>query len=166
MDNKSASVTASCVREIRVSAGLTQQDFASALQVGKVTVARWESGTRTCRGDYARRVRQFSVKNTNETTRTSTVFRVSQKELIALNSNEAVEVFRDLLWCEVRRLGVPTSAVKIGTSEIADGGIDAALSQTKPSIRLTPFSIPHRIFRSKREQAGAHGSHRSLKKNY
>ena len=48
-------------RRIRVRAGVSQERFAAELDVHEVTVARWESGTRTPRGDlrvrYARLLR-------------------------------------------------------------------------------------------------------------
>jgi DNA-binding transcriptional regulator YiaG len=49
MSTEAISVSADKVREIRREAQMTQGQFAGAVGVGKVTVARWESGTRTCR---------------------------------------------------------------------------------------------------------------------
>ena len=39
-------------RAIRLDAKLTQDDLAESIGVGRVTVARWELGMRTPRGDY------------------------------------------------------------------------------------------------------------------
>lgn len=45
-----------------------------------------------------------------------------------LECKEAVEVFRDLLNCEAKRLGVPLGRINISTkTNIADGGIDASV---------------------------------------
>jgi len=127
MKKTNGNVSAIRIREIRTATGMTQQQFADEIGVGKVTVARWESGTRKCHGDYANRVRRIAVERSAELVRTTTIFDVRRDQLLALESTDAVEAFRDLLWCECRRLRVPTSEVQIGTLEIADGGIDAVV---------------------------------------
>jgi DNA-binding transcriptional regulator YiaG len=46
-------------RAIREAAGVTQAQVAAELGVGRVTVARWELGTRTPRGDL--RLRYIAI---------------------------------------------------------------------------------------------------------
>jgi hypothetical protein len=36
-----------------------------------------------------------------------TIFRVTNDDLLRLSPRGAIEVFRDLLWAEARRLGIP-----------------------------------------------------------
>ena len=119
------------IKKIRNAAGLTQQEFADELQVAKVTVARWESGTRNCLGDYAKKVKKFASQQAKHLIPTSTVFEVGARQLQALGSAEAVRAFRDLLWSELRRVKVPSSDVSLGTKEIADHGIDAHVQSTE-----------------------------------
>jgi DNA-binding transcriptional regulator YiaG len=47
--------TPTVARAIRAAVGVTQQQLAEELGVGRVTVARWESGTRTPRGELRSR---------------------------------------------------------------------------------------------------------------
>ena len=131
MDIKEANLSSGRIREIRNAAGMTQQEFADEILVGKVTVARWESGARNCRGDYAKRVKKFASQKAKHLIRTSTVFEVVVRQLQAMDSGEAVEAFRNLLWCELRRVNVPSSDVRLGTKEIADHGIDAAVQSSE-----------------------------------
>ncbi len=127
------------IREIRTRLGLTQQQFADELGVWKVTVARWETGKRACRGEYARRVRQLAVAQSSSTARTATIFDIDAKALQTLEATEAVEALRDLLWCECRRLRVSSIAVQIGTREVADQGIDAVVPAMPEAVRSDSF---------------------------
>ena len=44
------------IRRIRGSLGLTQDEFAKELGVSKITIVRWESGDRACKGASARQI--------------------------------------------------------------------------------------------------------------
>jgi hypothetical protein len=57
------------------------------------------------------------------------IYDIDPSALGRLNGEEAVRVFRDLLWSQARKRGVPTSKVHITTTAVttADGGIDAAI---------------------------------------
>lgn len=46
MENKPISSFANNLKHIRRAAALTQQEFATRLGISRVTVTRWESGTR------------------------------------------------------------------------------------------------------------------------
>jgi Helix-turn-helix len=120
-------VTAAAIREIRRSLELTQKEFANALGVSQITVARWESGDRKCRPDFAGRILQLK-RQAQATRPMKTISEIDSTVLAALNSKEAVAVFRDLLWCEVRRLSLPLTTVDICLREVADGGIDATVT--------------------------------------
>jgi len=130
------------VRSIRRGLDMTQQQFADAIGVGKVTVARWESGQRKCRAEYARRVLGFSAKRGTDVLRTTSLFHVKTTDLDALDATTAVEALRDLLWCECTLLGLPRSEVHIGTREIADGGIDAIVPRVPNDLRPSSPLVP------------------------
>ncbi|QDV50457.1 helix-turn-helix domain-containing protein [Gimesia fumaroli] len=116
-------VTPQFVRDVRHELGMTQQQFADHIGVGKVTVTRWETGARKCQGEYAKKVSGLVAQSL----RTKTIFDLSTEDLSTLDSKKAVEAFRDLLWSECRRNQVPTSELRISSLEVADGGIDAEL---------------------------------------
>lgn len=44
------------IRAIRKGRGETQEQFAAVIGVAKVTVARWETGTRKCEPPYALKI--------------------------------------------------------------------------------------------------------------
>ena len=127
MDTIDTTIESSRIRSIRRNAGLTQQEFAEEIGVAKVTVARWESGSRACLGQYAKLVLKFATAKVSNVTRTTAIFDVRSEHLSVLDATSAVEALRDLLWCECTLAGLPRSEVHIGMREIADGGIDAAL---------------------------------------
>ena len=57
------------------------------------------------------------------------IYDINPSVLSQLNGEQAVQVFRNLLWCQARKAGVPTNKVHITTTAVttADGGIDAAI---------------------------------------
>jgi len=60
------------------------------------------------------------------TTTTTTIFTTNQKNLSDLSPAKAIKLFRNLLWCEARRIGLSPHNVLISLNEtVADGGIDA-----------------------------------------
>tara|TARA_R110000850_G_scaffold32282_14_gene88661 strand:+ start:13775 stop:17713 length:3939 start_codon:yes stop_codon:yes gene_type:complete len=134
MDNKS-DLTPQYIKDIRYKLELTQQEFADQVGVGKVTVARWETGTRKCQGVYAKIVQEIAAQSAS----TKTIFDLSTDDLSTLDSKKAVEAFRDLLWAECRRNQIPTSELKISTLEIPDGGIDAEFSASSKIIAKDSF---------------------------
>lgn len=65
------------------------------------------------------------------------VFTVDQGHLDDLGAVEATALFRDLLWCEVDRIGLSTHRVSISlNTTVADGGIDATVRDTPASDSL------------------------------
>ncbi len=63
----------------------------------------------------------------------NTLFTVSQADLARLSSRESVDFFRELLWAEARRLGLPINKVRVSSLiDVADGGIDAAVEGSLP----------------------------------
>ncbi|MDU0460092.1 MAG: hypothetical protein RW306_15305 [Geobacteraceae bacterium] len=64
----------------------------------------------------------------------TTIFSIDQKILSGLSAAEAIKLFRNLLWCEARRIGLSPHNVLISLNEtIADGGIDARVDGS-PSV--------------------------------
>lgn len=56
------------------------------------------------------------------------IFTVNNEDLQKFNPQQAVEVFRDLLWAEARRLGIPLNKIRISSRiNVRDGGVDAAV---------------------------------------
>ncbi|GEM_PF-6009035 len=57
-----------------------------------------------------------------------TIFSVSNNIFESLSPIAAVKVFRNLLWCESQRMGIPPHKIVISLdTTIADGGIDAKI---------------------------------------
>jgi hypothetical protein len=55
-----------------------------------------------------------------------TIFSVESKHLQTLDAGAGVRLFRDLLWCEASRLGLPRHTVVISlNATVKDGGVDA-----------------------------------------
>jgi hypothetical protein len=56
------------------------------------------------------------------------IFTLKNEDLQKFNPQQAVEIFRDLLWVEARRLGIPVNKVRISSRiNVRDGGVDAAV---------------------------------------
>lgn len=61
-------------------------------------------------------------------------FELKDEEIRRLNSHEAVDFFRDLLWAEASETGVVQSAAHVPTRiTVPDGGIDAKVEDADPS---------------------------------
>lgn len=64
----------------------------------------------------------------------STIFAVTSRELGQLSSQEAVDVFRDLLFAEATTLGIGKNLVNVpGAITVADGGVDAEVKSVQVS---------------------------------
>ena len=60
----------------------------------------------------------------------TTMFDVEPEQFKRLGSGRAVAFFADLLWAEARRLGVPSTRLRIPTNiNVKDGGIDATVDR-------------------------------------
>jgi hypothetical protein len=58
-----------------------------------------------------------------------TIFTVKNEDLNRLSPAEAATCFRDHLWAEARRQGIPISNVNISSwINVPDGGIDASVN--------------------------------------
>ncbi len=132
-------MTAAAIRETRRSLGLTQKGLAVAIGASQITVARWESGKRKCRPDFAERILRLKLSK-GESRPTKTIFDIDPNVLGALDPTKAITAFRDLLWCEVRRQGLPLTSVEICLREVPDGGIDARVTNAD--------TVPSDIFKS------------------
>lgn len=117
------------VRRIRDLLGFTQKEFAKELEVSKITIARWESGSRSCKGISAKRISDLEKKRcSNLIQRTTSVFSFNTEDLSRLDSAQATQLFRDFLFCEARRVGIPFNEIDICLLETPDGGIDARVN--------------------------------------
>ncbi len=58
-----------------------------------------------------------------------TIFTIRNEQLAALAPDVAVSFFRNLLWADARRLGIPLNLINISMwTNVADGGIDASVT--------------------------------------
>ena len=58
----------------------------------------------------------------------TSIFTVTNNDLEQLGKQEAVAVFRELLWAEARTLGLPCNKIHVSDEiDVADGGIDATV---------------------------------------
>lgn len=56
----------------------------------------------------------------------TTPYTLAPTELTPLSPRQSIALFRDLLWCQARRRGVPLTKIHITTAEnVPDGGVDA-----------------------------------------
>jgi|GEM_PF-430584 len=59
------------------------------------------------------------------------IFTLRNEQLDLLDAKPAVTFFRDLLWAEARRLGVPLAKINISLwTSVPDGGIDASVTES------------------------------------
>src|SRR5262245_55639907 len=79
-----------------------------------------------------------------------TILTVKNEDLTRLNSEEAVIMFRELLWAEAARLGIPFSSINISTRiNVPDGGVDASVSGHISSISNGLISSGHNSYQIK-----------------
>lgn len=58
-----------------------------------------------------------------------TILTVLNEDLGRLTPAAAVELLRDLLWADARRVGIPTTSINVSAwVDVPDGGIDASIS--------------------------------------
>jgi predicted AAA+ superfamily ATPase len=56
------------------------------------------------------------------------IFTVRKEDLARLSPQEATDLFRELLWAEARKIGMPVSKIHVSSSiNVPDGGIDASV---------------------------------------
>ena len=65
----------------------------------------------------------------------NTIFTVNNEDLERLNPQEAVDFFRELLWAEARRIGIPINKIYVSSLiNVPDGGIDAWVEEGSFSV--------------------------------
>jgi hypothetical protein len=78
-----------------------------------------------------------------------TVLTVRNEDLARLGPGEAVDLIRELLWAEARRVGLPTAQVNVSAAvNMPDGGVDASVSAAPPDLAssmLKPGRSSHQI---------------------
>jgi len=64
-----------------------------------------------------------------------TIFTVREEDLERLSPREAVDCFRQLLWAEARKIGIPISSIHISCwINVPDGGVDASVGELAFSL--------------------------------
>ena len=59
-----------------------------------------------------------------------TIYEIENIHLDSLSPQEAIATFRELLWAEVRRIGLELSKVNISNNIfVPDGGVDASVTE-------------------------------------
>lgn len=80
----------------------------------------------------------------------ASIFTVTNGDLARLIPEYAVELIRDLLWAEARRIGLPVTRVHISTrTDVPDGGIDATIEENASLIQSDLIKIGHMGFQIK-----------------
>ena len=59
MDYSNSVLTSEDVKKVREKLHLTQDELAKKIDVDKLTISRWETGERTCKGKYAERIKSL-----------------------------------------------------------------------------------------------------------
>jgi transcriptional regulator with XRE-family HTH domain len=112
------------IRRLRDSNGMTQKQFASELGVSQLTIARWETGERACKGAAAQKIREMQRAATLKFLPTTALATVTNSDLDKLDANASVDFIREFLACEARRLNISPASIEISKRQISDGGID------------------------------------------
>src|SRR5262249_7043914 len=78
-----------------------------------------------------------------------TILTVLNEDLARLGAGEAVDLIRELLWAEARRVGLSTAQINVSAAvSMPDGGIDASVSGTPAGLigsLLQPGRTSHQI---------------------
>ena len=62
----------------------------------------------------------------------ATIFTVANDDLGRLTAAGAVELLRDVLWADARRVGIPATSINVSAwVDVPDGGIDASVTAEK-----------------------------------
>ena len=65
-----------------------------------------------------------------------TIFTVKNDDLARLGPQEAVDIFRELLWAEARRIGIAVDKIRVSSwINVPDGGIDASVEENNTSAQ-------------------------------
>ncbi len=115
------------IKNLRNSLEMTQKQFADKLGVKQLTVARWESSERACKGAAAKKIREMQCAATSKLLPTTALATVTSDDLSKLNPDSSIHFFRELLACEARRTNVSVTSIQISPEQIADGGVDCRI---------------------------------------
>lgn len=138
------------VQSLRNELELTQAQFAEKVGVSKVTVARWESGARECRGKYAQAVGALRSQIPALGRGVSSIWNARADEIGRLDSKRAIEIFRHLLSCLARSAHIPSTAIHVtGRIEVADGGVDASIDTDHALPQESPLGTGRTFFQVK-----------------
>ena len=66
----------------------------------------------------------------------ATIFTVANDDLGRLTAAGAVELLRDVLWADARRVGIPATSINVSAwVDVPDGGIDASVTAERASLK-------------------------------
>src|SRR6185369_15392334 len=66
----------------------------------------------------------------------ATIFTVANGDLGRLTPSAAVELLRDILWADARRVGIPTTTINVSAwIDVPDGGVDARVTAEPASMK-------------------------------
>lgn len=79
-----------------------------------------------------------------------TILTVRNEHLMFLNPEEAVELFRELLWAEATRIGVPLSRINVSSwITVPDGGVDASVEDVTVLRKSIFIAAGHNAYQIK-----------------
>ena len=68
----------------------------------------------------------------------STILTVENEDLMVMDAEDAVIFFRELLWAEAVRVGVPIDKVNVSRwINVPDGGVDASITDSTPAMKTS-----------------------------
>jgi hypothetical protein len=124
----------------------TRRDQSAGVRSGD---RRAREATRVANALAGRGRRASAAKAPAQAVLAPTVLTVLNEDLARLGSGEAVDLIRELLWAEARRVGLSTAQINVSAAvNMPDGGIDASISAAPPNLvgsMLKPGRSSHQI---------------------
>lgn len=80
----------------------------------------------------------------------NTILTVKNEHLIILSPEEAVDFFRELLWAEATRIGIPLDKINVSRwIDVPDGGVDASISDSNALMQSSFIKSGHNSYQVK-----------------
>lgn len=103
----------------------TLEDLRVALGYPKISSVQRHTDALKKKGYLDQNIRGLSSYQVKEV---NSIFTLRNEQLGLLGAQSAVAFFRDLLWAEARRLGIPFNKINVSLwTNVPDGGIDASI---------------------------------------
>ena len=101
----------------------------------KAKARRVSKGAGATGGGAGRERRVPAAKLPSQAVLAPTILTLRNEDLARLGPGEAVDLIRELLWAEARRVGLPVAQVNVSAAvNMPDGGIDASVSAAPPGL--------------------------------